>query len=255
MHNSNISVKVVERAGERIQDILHKSDPWEDRDCEREDCVACKTASENDKVKLKNCTKRSVIYMTWCQSCRENKLQSSEAGGVIEKIENRENKRKNEMENEDFIYIGETARSVMEMGKEHFKDLEFLRSKSHMLKHIALYHKDERPDDIKFQIKPLSHHKSAFERQITEAVLIKKNGGQKLMNSKKEYNRCYIPEIVVKKSQNEAEKDPKIEAEESALEIIQKLRPIGRKDQEKGLKIVKKNRKKMPPKDPQYGLN
>ena len=40
------------------------------------------------------------------------------------------------------------------------------------------------------------------------------------MNRKKEYNRCYIPEIVMKKSQKEEIKDPMIEAEHSAIEII-----------------------------------
>ena len=52
---TNIGVKVVERAGERIQDILHKSDPWENRDCERENCALCTTSVENEKIPFKNC--------------------------------------------------------------------------------------------------------------------------------------------------------------------------------------------------------
>ena len=58
---TNISIKVVERAGERVQDILHKSDPWENRDCGRKECPTCITSSENDKIPFRSCTKRSVI--------------------------------------------------------------------------------------------------------------------------------------------------------------------------------------------------
>ena len=54
------------------------------------------------------------------------------------------------------------------------------------------------------------------------------------MNSKKEYNHCYTPEIVVKKIQNDSTKDPKIEAEESALEVIQKMRPLLKKRTRRG---------------------
>ena len=163
---TNISVKVVERAGERIQDILHKSDPWGNRDCERGNCKVCETSVENEKIPFKNCTKRSVIYMTWYESCRMEKLKTD---GDVETMENgeenksgkeknkgelREMKRKCEnVKNEDFIYIGETSRSAMERSTEHFKDLERLRSKSHMLKHITLHHKESRPEDIKFRIK------------------------------------------------------------------------------------------------------
>ena len=70
-------MKIVERADAQSQDILHKSDPWENRDCKRENCAACKTATENEKIKFKNCTKRSVVYMTWCQSCKVKKLLSN----------------------------------------------------------------------------------------------------------------------------------------------------------------------------------
>ena len=39
-----------------------------------------------------------------------------------------------------FIYIGETSRSSYERGIEHYKDLEFKRHKSHMLKHAVNHH-------------------------------------------------------------------------------------------------------------------
>ena len=103
-----------------------------------------------------------------------------------------------------------------------------------MLNHIALHYRDERPEEVKVQIKMMSHKRTTFERQITEAGLIRRNGGPRLMNSKKVYNRCYISEIVVKKSQNDDTKTPKIEAEETALEVLQKMRPIWKKRKMRG---------------------
>ena len=35
---TGISLKIVERAGEKLMEILHKSDPWENVDCQRENC-------------------------------------------------------------------------------------------------------------------------------------------------------------------------------------------------------------------------
>ena len=44
------------------------------------------------------------------------------------------------------------------------------------------------------------------------------------MNSTKEYNRCYIPKIVIKKNDKDDQKDPTIEAQENANEIIEKMK-------------------------------
>ena len=80
---TNIGIKVVERSGERIQDILHKSDPWESRDCGREDCAPCLSSSKSEKLPYKNCTKRSVVYKTWCETCRAGKVVKEK---MIQKI-------------------------------------------------------------------------------------------------------------------------------------------------------------------------
>ena len=36
---SCIRVRIVERTGRKLVDILHKSNPWEAVDCVREDCI------------------------------------------------------------------------------------------------------------------------------------------------------------------------------------------------------------------------
>ena len=64
---TRISIKIVERAGERLEDQLHKSDPWESSNCGRNMCLPCETSMNDDNSNLKSCTRRSVIYKTWCK--------------------------------------------------------------------------------------------------------------------------------------------------------------------------------------------
>ena len=215
---TNINIKVIERAGDRIEDLLHKSNPWENTDCGRENCLSCESSIKDERNKFKNCTRRSVVYKTWCQTCRnENKEKIVMETGI--------NKRKWEelLEKEDYLYIGETSRSINERSGEHMKDLEYLRERSHMLKHAASKHPEIHPHKVEFRICTLSQHKTAFERQLTEAVLIRKHSGTKLMNSKQEYTRCYIPKISVKIGEKEA-KNPDIDNENRVKELIKSMK-------------------------------
>ena len=65
---TGINLKVIERAGQKVQDILHKSNPWDSNDCEREDCFPCTSAAKNEKIVHRDCHKRSVVYETCCQT-------------------------------------------------------------------------------------------------------------------------------------------------------------------------------------------
>ena len=102
---------------------------------------------------------------------------------------------KNTKEDEKFIYIVETSRSSYERGNEHYKELEYKRHKSHMLKFAVKHHSNMNPAHVQFSMQMLSCHKSVFARQIREAVLI---AGPRIMNRKLEYNRCYIQQIIMK---------------------------------------------------------
>ena len=122
-----------------------------------------------------------------------------------------------------FMYIGETSRSAYERGHEHLKDLEFKRGKSHYLRHAVEHHPTVPPESLKFCMKILSCHKSAFERQIREAVMIDINAGPNLMNSKLEYSRCAIPKMSINLGNNKNQEDPLITKEKSTLEKIKML--------------------------------
>ena len=99
-------------------------------------------------------------------------------------------KKENRKEGSLYHYIGESSRSTYERGCEHKKDLEHRRTKSHLLRHCEEVHTEKNPDDIIFCMRQLSSHRTAFERQVREAVLIDEYSGPNLMNSKLEYMRC-----------------------------------------------------------------
>ena len=100
---------------------------------------------------------------------------------------------------------------------------EFYRQKSHLLRHTLIHHPDIEPEDLKCGMKILSSHKTAFKRQIREAVLIEHNAGPQLMNSKVEYNRCSIPRIEVKIGNKKEDDDEKVVAEKEVIEVINNM--------------------------------
>ena len=124
---------------------------------------------------------------------------------------------------EVFRYIGETSRSAWERAEEHWKDLEFKRPKSHMLRHVVEHHQGVEPEKIDFRIQILSSHRSAFERQIREAVLIERYDGQYSMNSKLEYSRTVIPKIKLKMGEKQEKESPRITKEKEIVEKIKIL--------------------------------
>ena len=65
---SKLKVKVVERAGEKLVDVIHKSNPWDMSQCSREDCRFCN--SKEEKLWGK-CKCRNIVYENECMTCLE----------------------------------------------------------------------------------------------------------------------------------------------------------------------------------------
>ena len=91
-------------------------------------------------------------------------------------------------------YVGESARSAYERGKEHMEGYKQGREENHMVKHKLMDHPGE---EVTFKMKVLVRHRSSFERQETEAVLIEMKEKDGLLNSKGGFNRCALPRIQV----------------------------------------------------------
>ena len=148
-------VKVVERTGTTLKGKFPLNTLWEGAPCGRLDCVTCTQGGEV----LPPCTRRNLVYESICALCNP---------GVRGKEEIKEVK-------EHSLYVGESARSISERGKEHMAKLRKEAEDSHMWKHMVLHHAPgEEPD---FVLKPVQYHKSALRRQLGEAVRIRRRGG------------------------------------------------------------------------------
>ena len=63
-------VKVVEKVGTKIIDMVHKTNPWRGQDCERRDCMHCKTKVRTGKYTCQ-CCKKKTWSMRHGASCEE----------------------------------------------------------------------------------------------------------------------------------------------------------------------------------------
>ena len=236
----SIKVKLVERAGEKLVDSLHKSNAWSERDCERDDCMICRTEGS----KKGSCRRRNILYETFCITCSKLMLENErkfeeiirevnnekevevggekEVGGEREKESEKENdedrnrelisieteNKEEERENHLFKYIGESSRSGYERGVEHWDQFIRLDERSHILKHYLRYHRNTDKEELEIGMKVKATFKSAIERQVSEAVAIarEEGSGTSLMNSKAEYNRCKLPRLNTKVFEDQVKK-------------------------------------------------
>ena len=256
----SLKFKIVEKTGSKLEELLHKSDSWSDRDCERQDCLVCSSASEEEKRGM--CRRRNVVYETYCITCYDNEKRKKDENEIYmfncenlnEELKRKERiggkrkrkydedekpkkkKEKREKNKREFKvkYVGETGRSAYERGVEHISDFLNYDESSHLLKHYLSCHQSMRMSDVKFGMRVRNTFRSALERQIGEAVAIdiEKRKGITLMNSKSEYNRCSIPRITTKSAKET------LEETEKELKVEKKM-----KDEIKWMKSRKRNKR------------
>ena len=146
---SRIRLKIVERTGEKLVDMLHKSNPWSGERCERKECKSC---SSSDEKVWGDCRKRNVVYETECGLCSnvERKEVREKEGGEKEEEMGKKRKRVEKLGSDKLLekpkvkYIGETSRSSFERFDEHWDDFNNLRIKSHLPKHYVNCHPDKK---------------------------------------------------------------------------------------------------------------
>ena len=69
-------LKIVERAGKSLTSMLTKSNPWGGNDCGRSGCLLCQTKADTGKNLLQSCSKRNIVYETWCADCLARKVDT-----------------------------------------------------------------------------------------------------------------------------------------------------------------------------------
>ena len=100
------------------------------------------------------------------------------------------------------LYVGESSRSIQDSAMKHCGAAKRNDGTSHMIKHQSLVHSLEQPE---FMFKVVSYHRTALNIQVRKTVRICRRGGaSSILNSKLEFNRCYIPRLVIEKEEEEA---------------------------------------------------
>ena len=184
-------IKIVERAGKKLKSILHTPNPWSGGLCDRNGCLVCEQGGEEDS----RCKQRNIVYRTSCLECKRRGLERN--------------------------YYGESARTAFERGAEHVKDYLDEKDDSHMMKHHVTEHPNLK-DPTDFSMKVLKAHKTAFARQVHEAVLIKMNECNNILNSRGEFNRCQLPRLSVMMGEKEVIKGKDEMSQEEEEEIMKK---------------------------------
>ena len=128
-------IKIVERSGNKLEDLLTRNNPWKGKDCGRPNCLLCTTKTITGKNLSQDCSKRNILYEIKCLTCEKKIMDEIEAATEDEE------KRKELKECANIpTYIGESSRSAYKRGFEHLEKLTSLNSKSQMLRHVVDKH-------------------------------------------------------------------------------------------------------------------
>ena len=113
-----------------------------------------------------------------------------------------------------------------------------------MAKHNMMEHPEE---EVVFSMKVLKQHRSAFERQVIEAVLIEMEDDGSLLNSKGGFNRCALPRLQVVIGDKPAENEERLTAFHDILTSQQtqggKRKSLSKKTEDTSLPISPQKKK------------
>ena len=178
-HTLGFRVKIVERTGRSLGSKFPLNNLWAGAKCGREDCITCEQGGEEE---LPPCTKPNLVYENICVGCNPGAKGRMEQEELKTSIPT--------------VYIGETSRSIFERSKEHWEGARKMCGKNHMVKHQLMEHEGEQEPN--FHMKVRGFYKTALARQVAEAVLIRRRGGEgAILNSRGEFSRCHIPRLQV----------------------------------------------------------
>ena len=174
--NSKDRIKIEEKGGMKIKDILGSKNPFQKSKCIQKTCPLCTNSrhvqASSEEVKIP-CNTNNIGYRWRCITCKERNIVK--------------------------VYEGETGRSARTRGSEHLKELEKKKEKSVLYKHQMSDHKNE---NVKFKMEITQKFQDALTRQANEAVRIGARPDHELLNSKSEFNHPPLARIVVEGRKN-----------------------------------------------------
>ena len=149
-----LKFKLVESGGRTIKSNVQKFNPTASVEWPGGDCVGCKGGRGTGGP----CRKLNVVYEFGCQLCPEDNQA---------------------------VYIGETARNMYTRGREHVRSFENKEKESLIYKHQSEKHDGSQPD---FKAKVLYFFQDCLSRQTAEGVCIRRCTTN-ILNTKAEWHQ------------------------------------------------------------------
>ena len=155
MKASGLKIKVIEQTGISLKRLLQRSNPFKSKICGKADCMVYINGGKGP------CDVHGVTYSVTCMECVNTNGKEQ-------------------------TYIGETSRNTYTRGKEHLASLARKEESSVLWKHSKGKHNGRIP---RFCMSVMGQFKNdAMLRQVSEAVMINKEGKENTMNNKNEWN-------------------------------------------------------------------
>lgn len=167
--HSKERIKIVEKGGIKISQILTKKNPFKEEQCTDKWCPLCK--GDFGKIKMA-CNTNNVGYRWVCNTCAKTKNLTK-------------------------AYEGETSRSIRLRTKEHLQAFKNKRMDSVLFKHKMLDHIDE---EVEYRLEVTGKFQDALTRQANEGVRINQRKNSEILNSKSEFNHPPTARVMVEKS-------------------------------------------------------
>ena len=163
------NIKVVEKRGTAIKEILQRSDPAKDHMCKDPDCWICSVQHGGQKGCIKGgCNLRGVGYVITCIDCQNNGL--------------------------DRRYEGETGCEARKRASQHLQDLRAKKLTSGLYRHTLEAHGGVQPV-FRFQVREC--FTDPLTRQVEEGARIEGEEEEILFNTKQEWQPPLLSRLVV----------------------------------------------------------
>jgi hypothetical protein len=103
-------LKIVEKSGNKLEELLTSVNPWQGADCQRPECLLCETKKYTVKLLKQESDRRNLVYETYCITCLERDTEEIMKDETRDKEQDKERIGKIKMHK----YVGDTNRSLYE---------------------------------------------------------------------------------------------------------------------------------------------
>ena len=157
-------IRVVEKAGTKVKDLLQRNDPLSDKQCNDNKCFVCSTHKDDLKG---NCRTSGITYSITCDNDQCS-----------------------------FRYIGQSSKNAYTRGREHQDDYNQKKNSSAMWNHCVEKHGGVQ-QPLTMTITDTCRN-DCMKRQILEATRIRHSDPDHSMNSRTEWNFLQLPRLAIR---------------------------------------------------------